>query len=79
MRSSSGPTVSDVGRLHGTIHALILSKVAGLDAATKQAIWLQTEQGNDWEWDNEENEILHVPFLCEDIAEYIPISVLRSI
>ena len=30
----------------GTIHALILSKVAGLDAATKQAIWLQTEQGN---------------------------------
>ena len=49
MRSSSGPTVSDVGRLHGTIHALILSKVAGLDAATKQAIWLQTEQGNDWE------------------------------
>ena len=63
----------------GTIHALILSKVAGLDAATKQAIWLQTEQGNDWEWDNEENEILHVPFLCEDIAEYIPISVLRSI
>ena len=30
----------------GTIHALILSKVAGLDAATKQTIWLQTEQGN---------------------------------
>jgi hypothetical protein len=30
----------------GTIHALILSKVAGLDAANKQTIWLQTEQGN---------------------------------
>ena len=61
MRSSSGPTVSDVGRLHGTIDALILSESQDSMRQPKQAIWLQTEQGNDWEWDNEENEVLHVP------------------
>ena len=53
-----------------TIQALILDKLAGLDATTKQAIWLQTDEGIDWSVDNEdENEA--IPIVDEDIAQYV--------
>jgi len=54
-----------------TIESLIFGEVAGLDTATKQAIWLQTDEGIDWKFDNENNEDQKVPIDCEDIAKYI--------
>lgn len=60
-----------------TIQSLILGEVVALDAATKQAIWLQTDEGIDWKFDNEDqedqenNEGQEVPIVCEDIAKYI--------
>ena len=55
-----------------TIEPLILGEVKRLDAMTTAAIWLQTEQGTDWLWDNkEENEQGGVPANSEDIVEYI--------
>ena len=56
------------------IESLILGEVAGLDAATEQAIWLQTEEGIDWSLDTENREVSEdqkVPIFCEDIAHYI--------
>lgn len=50
------------------IQFLILGDVVTLDAATKQAIWLQTDEGIDWSFDKEDQE---VPMVCEDIAKYI--------
>jgi hypothetical protein len=54
-----------------TIQSLILGEVVGLDAATKQAIWLQTEEGMDWQFENEDQEVQEVSGVCEDIARYI--------
>ena len=57
-----------------TIQSLILGEVAALDAATTQAIWLQTDEGIDWKFDNEDqedHEDQNVPTACEDIAKYI--------
>jgi hypothetical protein len=54
-----------------TISSLILSKVAGLDSATQQAIWLQTDEGTDWSVDNEDQDGQEIPIVCEDIAKYI--------
>ena len=50
------------------IQSLILSEVVALDAATQQAIWLQTDEGVDWRFEKEDQE---VPIVCEDIAKYI--------
>ena len=54
-----------------TIQSLILGEVAGLDTATKQAIWLQTDEGIDWKFDKENNEDQEVSIVCEDITKYI--------
>jgi hypothetical protein len=54
-----------------TIQSLILGEVVALDAATKQAIWLQTDEGIDWKFDNADQEDQKVPIVCEDIAKYI--------
>ena len=39
------------------VTSLIHSEVKGLDTATKRAIWLQTEEGMDWTFDNDEREV----------------------
>lgn len=57
-----------------SIQPIILGVVVELDAATKQAIWLQTDEGIDWKLDNEDQEDQEdqkVPIVCEDIAKYI--------
>jgi len=54
-----------------TIQSLILGELVGLDSATKQAIWLQTDEGTDWSVDNEDQDGQEVPIVCEDIAKYI--------
>src|SRR5688500_13420926 len=55
-----------------TIESLILKEVSELDAATKQAIWLQSEQGIDWRYNNEdENSGEKVPIDTQDIAKYV--------
>ncbi len=57
-----------------TIQPIILGEVVELDAATKQAIWLQTDEGIDWQLDNEDQdgqEDRKVPIVCEDITQYI--------
>jgi hypothetical protein len=54
-----------------TIESLILGELVGLDSATKQAIWLQTDEGTDWSVDNEAQDGREVPIVCEDIAKYI--------
>lgn len=51
-----------------TIQSRLLEEVTKLDTATKQAIWLQTDESIDWSVDNEDQE---VPSVCEDIAQYI--------
>jgi hypothetical protein len=55
-----------------TIESLILKELSELDAATKQAIWLQSEQGIDWRYDNEdENSGEKVPIDTQDIPKYV--------
>jgi len=53
-----------------TIQALILDKLAGLDVTTKQAIWLQTDEGIDWSVDSEDAN-KEIPIVSEDIAQYV--------
>ena len=52
-----------------TISAFIEDEVKKLNNATKQAIWLQTEEGIDWEIDNEEGDLSE--FYVDDIVRYI--------
>jgi hypothetical protein len=52
-----------------TVQSLILGAVAELDATTKQAIWLQTDEGMDWEVAYQEGQ--KVPIVEEDIGQYI--------
>jgi len=61
-----------------TIQPIILGEVVELDAATKQAIWLQTDEGIDWSVDNEDQEDQEVPIVCEDIAKFILDSFVLS-
>jgi hypothetical protein len=52
-----------------TTASLIQNEVKRLDIQTKQVIWLQTEEGIDWEEDYKNQ---NAPVYCEDdIAEYI--------
>jgi len=52
-----------------TIRSFIQDEVKKLDIQTKQVIWLQTNEGIDWEEDNSNQDS---PIYCEDdIAEYI--------
>lgn len=52
-----------------TIKSVIQDEVKKLDIQTKQVIWLQTEEGIEWE-EGKENQ--GTPDYCEDdIAEYI--------
>lgn len=52
-----------------TIRLVIQGEVEKLDAQTKQAIWLQTDEGIDWEMNNEDQDA--VTFCEDDITEYI--------
>jgi hypothetical protein len=52
-----------------TIRSFIQAEVKKLDARTKQAIWLQTNEGLDWAIDNEEQET--VSFFEDDIIDNI--------
>jgi len=54
-----------------TITTTISQKLTGVDEHLKQAIWLQTDQGWDWGYDNKESEDDVPSFLDGDIAEYI--------
>ena len=51
-----------------TMSGMIASCLSGLDAAVKQAIWLQTKNGMDWEVGEEEKEILYSD---DEIVDYI--------
>lgn len=55
------------------IQSLMLNVLRGIDAATKRAIWLQTDEGIDWSVDSEDQkgDQEQVPFADEDVAEYI--------
>lgn len=52
-----------------TIQQIIQTKLADLDRATKQAIWLQTNEGSEWSMDNEDNDTVY--YCEEDIEFYI--------
>ncbi|MBI2817806.1 MAG: hypothetical protein HYX72_12785 [Acidobacteria bacterium] len=52
-----------------TISTFIGGEVEGLDALQKQAIWLQTDNGMEWEAENEGEGT--VTFCEDDITEYI--------
>lgn len=52
-----------------TITSLIRDEVEKLDIQTKQAIWLQTDEGIDWEIDNEDQNT--ATYCVEDITEYV--------
>lgn len=56
-----------------TIKTIISPAVEDLDVSSKEAIWLQTSRGMDWEADAEdENNYQQAPGYClEDITEYI--------
>lgn len=56
-----------------TIRQFIGHELELLDRQIKQAIWLQTNEGSDWEYDNEENEQEEdsVPFCEDEIVKYI--------
>lgn len=59
-----------VKRFH--VFDIIQREVEHLNIATKQAIWLQTEEGIDWENTIEEDEEQDEIAYCEDdIIEYI--------
>lgn len=60
-----------------TIQALIAGEVAGLDTATKQAIWLQTNEGSEWDIENEDPT--SIPFSEEDISIFIMDSYVLSV
>jgi hypothetical protein len=52
-----------------TLEAIVADLIQGLDENTKAAIWLQTEAGNDWEFDNPDSS--QVAYNNIDIAQYI--------
>lgn len=58
-----------------TISDYILIEVEKLDNHTKEAIWLQTEEGSDWEWeiegDGEADSVDSVDFIEYDIVNHI--------
>lgn len=54
-----------------TIESLIINAVKELDAATQQAIWLQTEEGWDWKWDHGDEEGASIPITLEPIVVYV--------
>ena len=55
-----------------TITTIISRALNGVNEHLKQAIWLQTDQGWDWGYDNKESEDDVPPFGGDDdIAEYI--------
>jgi hypothetical protein len=58
-----------------TISGIIAGYLSGLDDAVKQAIWLQTNNGMDWEPSEEEKD---TPYSEEDIADYILTDYLLS-
>lgn len=58
-----------------TISGIIAGYLSGLDDAVKQAIWLQTNNGMDWEPSEEEKD---TPSSEEDIADYILTDYLLS-
>jgi hypothetical protein len=58
-----------MGRLFGDDTIIHPFEVAELDDATRQAIWLQTDEGMDWEVEDKEDQM--VPFVDEDISQYI--------
>jgi hypothetical protein len=52
-----------------TVRMIIRAAVEKLDASRKQAIWLQTSAGMDWDYETDDNED---PAYCEsDIVDYI--------
>ena len=51
-----------------TINSMIVGHLSELDSAVKQAIWLQTDAGMEWEPSEGEGEILYSD---DDIASYI--------
>lgn len=53
-----------------TVRTLVADLVADLPQHEKEAAWLQTEEGNDWEWEDESQRETH-PVLESDIVEHI--------
>ena len=51
-----------------TIRDMITGHLANLDGAVKQAIWLQTNSGMEWDPDDEDNDIFYAD---DEIADYI--------
>lgn len=52
-----------------TIQDIIKSEVMKLDTAVKQAIWLQTDRG--LEWEPEDNDTQASPYNEDDIVHYM--------
>jgi hypothetical protein len=61
------------------IESFILKELSRLDTAAMRAIWLQTGQGIDWRYDNEdENGEQNVPIASEEIVNYVMDSFVLS-
>lgn len=55
-----------------TIKVFIINEVEHLDDEIRQAIWLQTEEGFNWQFDNEQDaKIERAEYCIDDIVEYI--------
>lgn len=52
-----------------TIDAIIQGEVEHLDRHILQALWLQTDRGDDWAMDNEKEE--NPPCVIDDIVDFI--------
>lgn len=53
------------------IESRVNYEVKKLDIAIKEAIWLQTKEGIEWEEDDEEKDCKQLPICNEDIIRYI--------
>ena len=54
-----------------TIKAIIDNAVKEVDIPMLQAIWLQTQEGWDWESELEDSEKVPIPYCYHDIVQYI--------
>jgi len=60
------------------IRGLVLREVQALDKHLRMALWLQTREGQDWDWDDEDLDQHDVPYSPFEVADYITEAVVLS-
>ena len=53
------------------MHSILLNLLDKMDEHEKLAIWLQTDNGFDWKYDNDDKQDSASVYSHEDIADYI--------